>query len=643
MNVGNLPSEEQLDAWNKRLLDDHELLGDLAVRKGWTTKTIKNLNIGVYGQWLIIPFCDWEQGVVNVMKYKHHRAVTDTGPKMLPYSRGHERSLYPVPRSWGPGSCVPGSTIFLVEGESDAITARSLGLNAVSVPGANGWKKKWVEAFWGLRVVLMFDHDEPGRKLTDRVAADLTERGIEVRVIDLATVNESGEPGFDVGDFVAGEIARHPDDDPEAVIRRIGKTIEEWADLAVPLEGKPAPAVQADRPIRATADLLDEVAKTIERFVVMPSSAALTAVSLWVLHTWTVEAAHATPYLLVISAEKRSGKTRLIEVLVPMVREPWATADSSVAAIFRKIEQDRPTMFLDEIDAIFSTQAERTEPLRAVVNAGNRRSGTVSRCVGESQDVRDFSVFCPKLLAGIDKGSKLPDTIRDRSLTISMVRRTSTEKVERLRPHRLDLELEGLRLDLDAWSSGAVSTLMDVEPDMPEELDDRGADAWEPLIALADLAGGDWPAMAREAAVALREEGEEDTVTNGALILGAIQELLGDRLTISSAEVVEHLNERDDLPFGGWRDGHGTDPRTLARLLKPYRVKPRKVRLPDGSIRQGYHRDDLEDAFARWLPVPEHSGEAEQKAPHGRADVPDVPDVPDISGGTLELVEGRAA
>jgi hypothetical protein len=184
---------------------------------------------------------------------------------------------------------------------------------------------------------------------------------------------------------------------------------------------------------------------------------------------------------------------------------------------------------------------------------------------------------------------------------------------------------------------------MDVEPDMPEELDDRGADAWEPLIALADLAGGDWPAMAREAAVALREEGEEDTVTNGALILGAIQELLGDRLTISSAEVVEHLNERDDLPFGGWRDGHGTDPRTLARLLKPYRVKPRKVRLPDGSIRQGYHRDDLEDAFARWLPVPEHSGEAEQKAPHGRADVPDVPDVPDISGGTLELVEGRAA
>lgn len=216
---GPLPTEEQIDGWNKQLVDNPALLDELAIRKGWTKKVIRDLGIGFDGQWLTIPFRDWEHPVVNVMKYKHRRAPTDTGPKMLPFSRGHERSLYPVPRMWGPGSCVPGSTIFLVEGEPDAITARSLGLSAVSVPGANGWRKKWTMEFWGLRVVLMFDADDPGRNLTERVAADLMELNIEVRVIDLASISDSGKSGFDVGDFVAGEIAKHSDEAHEVVIR----------------------------------------------------------------------------------------------------------------------------------------------------------------------------------------------------------------------------------------------------------------------------------------------------------------------------------------------------------------------------------------------------------------------------------------
>jgi putative DNA primase/helicase len=48
--------------------------------------------------------------------------------------------------------------------------------------------------------------------------------------------------------------------------------------------------------------------------------------------------------------------------------------------------------------------------------------------------------------------------------------------------------------------------LRKIEPDMPESLNaagDRAPDAWEPLVAIADVAGGVWPQRARNAALAL--------------------------------------------------------------------------------------------------------------------------------------------
>ena len=183
-----------------------------------------------------------------------------------------------------------------------------------------------------------------------------------------------------------------------------------------------------------TGDLLDGVSAFIERFVVPPSTSATTALALFVLHTWAIEAAEATAYMVVTSAEKGSGKTRVLEVLGYLVREPWHTVGVSEAALFRKIEQDEPCLLLDEIDAIFGNNSERTEPLRAALNAGNRRGGRVTRCIPPKMELGEFSVFCPKVLAGIDTG-RLPDTIKDRSVILHMKRRRAGEEVERLR-HR---------------------------------------------------------------------------------------------------------------------------------------------------------------------------------------------------------------
>lgn len=352
-----------------------------------------------------------------------------------------------------------------------------------------------------------------------------------------------------------------------------------------------------------TSRLLEHMQEFIGKYVVLPSAAAADAIALWVLHTWALDGAHATPYLLVLSPEKRSGKTRLLEVLELLTAKPWTVTSASEAAMFRKIAADRPTLLLDEVDAIFGANSERTEPLRAILNSGNRPGAVVARCVGEGgkQRVEDFSVFCPKILAGIETG-RLPDTIRDRGIEIAMKRRVGAEKVQRLRVRDAERDAIDLVESALGWAERHVETLHEAYPDLPDDLDDRAADAWEPLFAIADLAGPEWAHRARSAARRLSGGRDEDEATNGAKLLAAIKTTLNGSDRMASADLLEAINADDDLPFGAWRDGKGLDNRTLARLLRPYGIKPSSVRMDDGSTPRGYLKAWFAEAWERYLP-----------------------------------------
>jgi hypothetical protein len=378
-----------------------------------------------------------------------------------------------------------------------------------------------------------------------------------------------------------------------------------------------------------TGELLAAVKRFIARYVVLPGEDEATALALWVLHTWALSAAHATPYLIVQSAEKRSGKSRLLETLELVVNSPWAVISASESALFRKIDQDKPTLLLDEVDAIFGSSTERTEPLRAIVNAGNRPGSAVARCVGEGarQRVEDFEVYCPKVLAGIDTG-RLPDTIRDRGIEIRMKRKTDAEPVERFRRRLADPQAAPLREQSQAWAQDHAATLHDAEPDLPAALNDRAAEAWESLFAIADLAAGGWPERARAAALALTAD-EADEGTHGTRLLAALRAVIGEREAVGTADALEALNHDDELPFGAWRDGRGLDARTLAKLLRPYGVKPQTVRIGDETPK-GYRRDALSEAWRRYLP----SGPAEPV-------VADVADVPPTAEEKTDLVAAR--
>src|SRR5262249_54081591 len=149
-------------------------------------------------------------------------------------------------------------------------------------------------------------------------------------------------------------------------------------------------------------------------------------------------------------------------------------------------------------------------------NAGYRRggAGTVYRMGGASKTtLQDFSVFCPKAFAGI---GDLPDTISDRTIRIRLERRkrNGEEEIERYRIREQTDAAAELRDKLAQSLDPHLDHLRDLHPDLPDQLDDRAQDIWEPLLAIADLAGGDWPARARTAALELStgEEREDDSL-----------------------------------------------------------------------------------------------------------------------------------
>jgi Protein of unknown function (DUF3631) len=350
----------------------------------------------------------------------------------------------------------------------------------------------------------------------------------------------------------------------------------------------------ADRP--AIAGILHDVRAYAYRYVVLSDEQAI-AVTLWTVHTHAIDAADTTPYLSITSATKRAGKTRLLEVLDPLVRRPWLTGRTSAAALVRKIDVDSPTLLLDESDAAFNGDKDYAEAFRGILKSGYKRSGKASLCIGKGADlsVRDFSTFSAKAIAGI---GKLPDTVADRAIPIVLKRRMVTEPISRWHDREGRADAAPLYQRVKTWSDTAIDTLRAARPALRLQLSDRAADVWEPLLAIADLVGGDWPSRARRAAVMLMGSVEDTDPTIELLTDIAAEVLTTDDETIPTKDIIEKLVALEHRPWATWRRDKPISPRGLARLLDPLGVHP--IRLE--HVR-GYRREALDAVISRYLPV----------------------------------------
>ena len=386
--------------------------------------------------------------------------------------------------------------------------------------------------------------------------------------------------------------------------------------------------------------MLDLVESFYRRFIAYPSEHAVVAHVLWTAHTHLLECFETTPRLAIMSAEKASGKTRLLEVTALFVPSPQLSFGASAAALVRIISKGHedgeiPTILFDEIDNIFrgSSRDDGTGDLRAALNTGYRRGATSPRCVNHGAGVVHFLCFAPLAVAGL---RTLPDTLASRAIFIHMRRRAPDEEVESFRLRYHPAQAEPIMQELTDWCAQHAAAIFEFEPEIPDGIEDRNADIWEPLFTIADFAGGEWPDRARAAAIYLTGAAADDVLTKGVELLAHIREAFGDEDRLWTKELIIRLCARDESP---WKDirGNDIDDRGLASRLRPYGIKSKSVRIGGERTQKGYYSADFADAWNRYLPPVQderHKRHKRHNIDNENNYVPDVPDVPFVEPET---------
>ena len=233
-----------------------------------------------------------------------------------------------------------------------------------------------------------------------------------------------------------------------------------------------------------------------------------------------------------------SGKSTTLGLISFLVPRCVSSVEISEAALYRAIELWQPCFVIDEFDSVLAS--EDKSALRSIINSGHTRGQGVIRCVEPDLTPRLFKTFCPKAIGMV--GRKLPATTLGRCIIVELRRRKTNEPIERF-AHKDDAELAELRSRLARWAVDNQQALRDAKTPMPEAFDNRRADNWRVLLAIADLAGEDWAEKARLAAGQL--EGASDTSSIGVRLLTDIKRIFDEdgRDCILSALLVDRLVE----------------------------------------------------------------------------------------------------
>jgi hypothetical protein len=352
-----------------------------------------------------------------------------------------------------------------------------------------------------------------------------------------------------------------------------------------------------------TKDILDSVMGKLRQYVVLDPSAYV-AVALYVLITYIVEMLPICPLLIISSVVKRSGKTRLLGVLSRVCHFSLPTNNISPAALYRTIEEYKPTLMVDEVDAIFRQRTDQAEALRGLLNAGHDRSSSkIIRCENETHRPILFDAFGPKVLSGI---GNIPETLEDRGIVIAMRRKTEKEPVRRFSPLLDEPDFKILRQRLTRWKQDYGPDVAIMPADPVSGLDDRAVDNWTPLLAIADLAGAPWSDLAREAARSLssdRKYGGDFKIELLRDIKSIFEKDYPREGQLTTETLLQKLRSKEESPWKSYyfQRGEPLDARGLAKMLRLFGIHSFALR-QGLQVLRAYKRSDFWDAWDRYLP-----------------------------------------
>jgi hypothetical protein len=355
-----------------------------------------------------------------------------------------------------------------------------------------------------------------------------------------------------------------------------------------------------DEPV-TTEQALEELIARFKIHVVLDTDKLLST-ALWVMMAWVhEEVAHYSPYLAVHSADNDSGKTTfLIEVIGRVVPRPAPTSsDPTPAGIFRLADREHPTMLFDNVDTLFEQMPKITE----LFLNGWTRGIPVRRTEGAKHTPVEYDIFCPKAVSLT--GNKLPRALAGRCLMIELLPAMPGE--EPVEVNFLDQELqeqfEILRRRLARWAADHVEALKTAKPPViPAGLVNRAKANAKLLLAIAELAGGEWAETARTFLERLLGSAREPSWLQRLLGVFWIVFVEEKRKDISSAEVVKRLTEDPTSEWHAYRGRQAPNQWDIAVILRPVHIRPGQVG-PKHKRVSGYHAKDLFEGkvFERWL------------------------------------------
>jgi hypothetical protein len=275
----------------------------------------------------------------------------------------------------------------------------------------------------------------------------------------------------------------------------------------------------------------------------------------------------------------------------------------STAAIYRVIAHQRPTLMIDEIDHVLPNN----EALRGILDScHDRETAYVWRCDGDDNKETKFSTWAPVVTAGLKLKQKMSSTLLSRSIMLSLERKPAHVEVEEL-PMDIDCYVDQRRR-CARFVADNIEELRAAAPDL-RDISNRARDNWRPLVAIADIVGGDWPELARKIAAQLSRETSNQSY--GTMLLADLRDLFlgqghfdGERPAneLSSSSIVDELTMMDDRPWPEYSHGKPLTKNQLARELRAYRIEPHILRSAKDKRVRGYSVGDFKRAFEHYLP-----------------------------------------
>ncbi|WP_169393400.1 MULTISPECIES: DUF3631 domain-containing protein [Psychrobacter] len=560
----------------------------------------------------------------------------------------------------------PAADIYIFEGEQKADLAKQLGFIATTSGGSTQIDKYHWEPLTGRNVCLWADNDDAGAKWLTTLYRVLTALGCDVRVIDIDSLGlpEKGDI-VDWVALQRQQNAVASDDELQQAIKKLPTIpseqlsiltddIAEPSSLILPQEGEQVTPEVAQRvieqlaalsdleyqlkrgaaakslnamPVGALDKLVNEVRETLEveqstslvidtepyqkpvdgaiiaeeiyRIInqhIACSDAVAIATTLWIIFTWVVEASYIAPIAWINAPEKRCGKSQLLTLIALMSKRSLSSSNITAAALFRCVEKYNPTLIVDEADTFINDN----EDLRGVFNSGHSRDNPhVIRCAGDDNEPREFFVYGAKALSGI---GKIPSTIMDRSISLTLRRKLKHEQRDRVRHLSRDTT-NTIKAKLARWSDDNIAAVKGAMPELPEMINDRMQDNWEILLKVATVLGEDWLKRANQACIEISGIEHDEPSLN--------EQLLIDIKTVFDLKKTDKLLTKDllvglcsdqEMSWATYNCGKPITPRQIANRLNEYRISSKDIRTIHGRGK-GYDVTDFKDAFTRYLPA----------------------------------------